>query len=98
MRQEVSGITVPWFYSGMTFSTFCWHYEDIMLYSINYMHKGKPKLWYSIPADERTKFDKVVKTKLAGLFKQDPNILLDIVTMINPTYLIQQGVKINKTL
>jgi hypothetical protein len=32
------------------------------------------------------------------LFKKDPNILLDIVTMVSPAYLQQQGVKVYKTL
>lgn len=71
----------------MKFSSFCWHYEDIMLYSINYNHWGKPKLWYGIPEDHREKFDRVVKEKLALLVKNDPNILLDIITMISPAYL-----------
>ena len=76
----------------MKYSTFCWHYEDLMLYSLNYNHYGKPKLWYSIPCDDRTKFEKVVRNKIHLLIKKDPNILLDIVTMINPTYLMQHNV------
>ena len=59
-----------------------------MLYSINYSHYGKPKLWYGVPESDREKFDKAVKNKVALLFKKDPNILLDIVTMVNPAYLI----------
>ena len=81
---------------GMKFSTFCWHYEDLMLNSINYNHYGKPKLWYSIPCDERVKFEKVVRNKIHLLIKKDPNILLDIVTMINPTYLMSHNVSIFK--
>jgi histone demethylase JARID1 len=49
--KDISGINVPWLYIGMKFSSFCWHYEDLMLYSINYNHWGKPKLWYSVPED-----------------------------------------------
>ena len=32
------------------------------------------------------------------LFKEDPNILMDIVTMIDPTYFLNNGVKVFKTL
>lgn len=85
----------------MKYSTFCWHYEDLMLYSINYKysffllnilillysHWGKPKLWYGVPETNREKFEKAVKSKIALLFKKDPNILMDIVTMISPAYL-----------
>lgn len=76
----------------MKFSTFCWHYEDLMLFSINYNHWGKPKLWYGVPEDQRDKFEKAVKSKCALLFKKDPNILMDIITMISPVYLAQQKV------
>lgn len=73
----------------MKFATFCWHYEDLMLYSINYSHWGKPKQWYCIPVSDREKFEKAVKQKVSLLFKKDPNILMDIVTMISPAYLTQ---------
>lgn len=71
----------------MRYSTFCWHYEDLMLYSINYSHWGQPKQWYSVAESNREKFEKAVKQKISLLFKKDPNILLDIVTMVSPAYL-----------
>lgn len=96
--KEISGINVPWLYVGMKYSTFCWHYEDLMLYSINYNHWGKAKLWYGVPEDHREKFEKAARQKNFLLFKKDPNILLDINTMIDPVYLQQQKVKVYKTL
>jgi len=95
---DMSGIDVPWLYVGQKFSTFCWHYEDLMLYSINYNHWGKPKLWYGVPLSDRVKFEKLAKEKVTLLFKEDPNILLDIVTMLDPTYFLNNGVKVSKTL
>ena len=57
MQKWISGLTVPWIYMGMQYSTFCWHYEDLMLYSLNYMHLGGSKVWYSIPGPERKRFE-----------------------------------------
>ena len=85
--RDISGINVPWLYVGMKYSTFCWHYEDLMLYSVNYNHWGKPKLWYGVPEEHRERFEKAAKQKNFLLFKKDPNILLDINTMIYPGYL-----------
>lgn len=96
--KDISGINIPWLYIGMKYSTFCWHYEDLMLNSINYSHWGNPKVWYCVPDYDREKFERAVKQKLSMVFEKDPNILLDIVTMISPTYLMQSGVKVYKTM
>jgi len=69
-----------------------------MLPSINYSHYGKPKLWYGIPESNRERFDKAVKEKCSLLFKEDPNILFDVVTMVSPAYLLSKSVKVYKTL
>ena len=74
-------------YIGNKFSTFCWHYEDLMLFSMNYHHSGAPKLWYGVPESNRVKFERAYKRKMPESFKQDPNLLLDITTMVNPAFL-----------
>jgi histone demethylase JARID1 len=91
-QNDINGINLPWLYIGMRFSTFCWHYEDLMLNSINYAHWGAPKQWYCVPQNNRDKFERVCKTKLSGLLENDPNLLLDMVTMTSPAYLASNGV------
>lgn len=67
------------------------------MYSINYMHHGEGKVWYAIPSQDRSKFERIVKEKLAILFDEDPNILLNITAMISPAYLTKNGVTVYKT-
>lgn len=76
--KDISGINIPWFYMGMLYSSFCWHYEDLMMYSLNYMHEGAGKIWYSISPEHREKFEKVAHNKFEQLRKEDPNYLLNI--------------------
>ena len=82
----------------MLYSSFCWHYEDIMMYSINYMHQGFGKMWYAIPSQDRLKFERVTKQKLQEQNKEDSNFLLNINTMISPGYLAERGVTVYSTL
>lgn len=39
-------------YFGMWRAMFAFHTEDMNLYSINFLHTGKPKSWYSIPPNQ----------------------------------------------
>ena len=33
LDDSIAGVTLPWMYMGMMFSSFCWHIEDHMFYS-----------------------------------------------------------------
>eukprot|EP01130_Rhizamoeba_saxonica_P017452 TRINITY_DN8466_c0_g1_i3.p1 TRINITY_DN8466_c0_g1~~TRINITY_DN8466_c0_g1_i3.p1 ORF type:complete len:535 (+),score=106.78 TRINITY_DN8466_c0_g1_i3:326-1930(+) len=90
----VSGITRPMLYIGMLFSSFCWHTEDNYLYSINYVHTGKPKRWYSIPFGEADAFERVMREKFPHVFSQFPNLLHLLVTQLSPEILRESGVKV----
>lgn len=52
--QNLPGITTPYLYFGMWKAMFAWHVEDMNLFSINYLHFGEPKSWYSVAPGEST--------------------------------------------
>lgn len=41
----MAGIQSPFLYVGSIFTSFGFHLEDADLDSINYLHRGKPKIW-----------------------------------------------------
>lgn len=94
IRSDVSGMTVPWVYVGMTFSTFCWHNEDHYSYSANYQHFGATKTWYGIPAADAIKFERAMKEAVPELFETQPDLLFQLVTLLPPDQLRKAGVRV----
>eukprot|EP00742_Colponemidia_sp_Colp-10_P009281 GILJ01010109.1.p1 GENE.GILJ01010109.1~~GILJ01010109.1.p1 ORF type:complete len:646 (+),score=69.01 GILJ01010109.1:131-2068(+) len=87
LGEEVSGVTRPWLYIGMLFSTFCWHNEDHHLYSINYLHEGAPKTWYGVPGEYATDFERMMRSSVMELFHERKGLLSELVTMLSPAVL-----------
>ncbi|KXN89442.1 Lysine-specific demethylase 5A [Leucoagaricus sp. SymC.cos] len=94
IKSEISGMTVPWTYVGMVFSTFCWHNEDHYTYSINYMHWGETKTWYGIPGQDGELFEAAIKGEAPDLFHAQPDLLFQLVTLMNPRRLTEAGVRV----
>ncbi|KZV31546.1 lysine-specific demethylase 5B-like [Dorcoceras hygrometricum] len=94
VHHNIAGVMVPWLYVGMLFSSFCWHFEDHCLYSMNYLHWGEPKCWYSVPGNEAQSFEKVMRDSLPDLFEAQPDLLFQLVTMLNPSVLLAKGVPV----
>ncbi|KAJ9049075.1 hypothetical protein DSO57_1028360 [Entomophthora muscae] len=89
-----SGMTVPWIYIGMLFSAFCWRTEDHYTYSVNYQHWGSPKTCYSTPASHADQFEEAFKKRAPSLFEKDPDLLYQLVTMLSPADLREEGVPV----
>lgn len=94
---DISGMKVPWMYVGMCFSTFCWHNEDHWSYSINYIHWGEPKTWYGVPGGKAEQFEAAMKSAAPELFQAQPDLLHQLVTIMNPNILMKLGVPIVRT-
>ncbi|KAM3137744.1 hypothetical protein pb186bvf_010164 [Paramecium bursaria] len=96
-KTELSGITIPWLYLGMKFSTFCWHCEDLFLNSVNYMHAGAPKTWYAVPPSHNKKFQELFKKMYSEQLKHNPKLLYDTVCQISPVDLVRNGIQVLTT-
>ncbi|KAL0962770.1 hypothetical protein UPYG_G00345120 [Umbra pygmaea] len=94
---DISGMKVPWLYVGMCFSSFCWHIEDHWSYSINFLHWGEPKTWYGVPAHAAEQLESVMKKLAPELFESQPDLLHQLVTIMNPNVLMEHGVPVFRT-
>ncbi|KAK2821365.1 hypothetical protein Q7C36_020708 [Tachysurus vachellii] len=94
---DICGMKLPWLYVGMCFSSFCWHIEDHWSYSINYLHWGEPKTWYGVPGFAAEQLEAVMKKLAPELFESQPDLLHQLVTIMNPNVLMKHGVPIYRT-
>lgn len=132
---DICGMTLPWLYVGMCFSSFCWHIEDHWSYSINYLHwyginwfslkdspqyscsldvvetlflfhfnrkcnihlvhfRGEPKTWYGAPGFAAEQLEEVMRKLAPELFESQPDLLHQLVTIMNPNTLMAHGVPV----
>lgn len=94
IKSDISGMTVPWLYVGMCFSTFCWHNEDHYAYSANYQHFGATKTWYGVPGADAEKFEAAMKNAIPELFESQPDLLFQLTTLLPPETLRKAGVNV----
>ncbi|KAG8529779.1 uncharacterized protein KY384_005260 [Bacidia gigantensis] len=94
INSDISGMTIPWLYVGMCFSTFCWHNEDHYAYSANYQHFGATKTWYGIPGADAVRFEQAMREAVPELFESQPDLLFQLVTLLPPDRLKKAGVNV----
>jgi hypothetical protein len=94
---KVPGVNTAYLYLGMWKATFAWHLEDVDLYSINYIHFGAPKQWYSISQCDARKFEQAMRTLWPQDYKHCDQFLRHKTYLISPEKLKSQfGIKVNK--
>ncbi|KAE9978771.1 hypothetical protein BLS_000326 [Venturia inaequalis] len=97
LGQKVPGVNTAYLYLGMWKASFAWHLEDVDLYSINYIHFGAPKQWYSISQADARKFEQAMRTIFPQDYKHCDQFLRHKTYLISPEKLKSQfGIKVNK--
>lgn len=95
MPDDIPGVTSPMVYIGMLFSWFAWHVEDHELHSMNFLHTGSSKTWYSVPGDYALAFEEAIRTeayegnidRLAAL-----SLLGEKTTLLSPELIVASGI------
>ncbi|XP_050683380.1 protein Jumonji isoform X37 [Leptidea sinapis] len=94
---DVPGVTVTTLHLEMAFSTSCWHRDPHGLPWIEYLHTGADKIWYSLPEEENENFRRVVKKYCPHICQNKSVWLPSDMVMIPPEVLLQEGVKLTRT-
>ncbi|XP_019626151.1 PREDICTED: protein Jumonji-like isoform X1 [Branchiostoma belcheri] len=91
---SMSGVTAPWLLVGMLFTTSCWSCDSHKLPSIEYLHTGADKIWYSIPQSEHVKFRKAMHSLVPDLCSEGLCWLEKDAAMVPPSALLAEGVSL----
>ena len=58
------------------------------------VHWGETKTWYSIPGEDAEKFEAAIRREAPDLFEAQPDLLFQLVTLMNPGRLREAGVEV----
>eukprot|EP00002_Diphylleia_rotans_P031472 TRINITY_DN6536_c1_g1_i2.p1 TRINITY_DN6536_c1_g1~~TRINITY_DN6536_c1_g1_i2.p1 ORF type:complete len:495 (-),score=104.48 TRINITY_DN6536_c1_g1_i2:227-1711(-) len=92
LPNDIPGVNSPYLYVGAHLTSFGWHVEDMDLYSINYLHCGLPKFWYSISPDDGPDFEQLAKSEFPELAQACKAFLRHKTVVLSPQHLKSRGI------
>ncbi|WFD00047.1 hypothetical protein MYAM1_002793 [Malassezia yamatoensis] len=93
LQHALPGVTTPYLYFGMWRASFAWHVEDMDLNSINYIHFGAPKQWYSIRQADRKRFESIMASSFSADSAKCPHFMRHKSFLASPKFLSSQGIR-----
>jgi jumonji domain-containing protein 2 len=94
----IPGVNCGYLYFGMWKSLFAYHTEDYDLFSVNYVHYGEAKSWYSIPPASRKLFESMAEGYFTNDYRDCKEYLRHKTKMFSPTKLKERGIPFNTVL
>ncbi|KAF0700704.1 Aste57867_8758 [Aphanomyces stellatus] len=82
---DLPGITQAMLYFGMWSAIFAMHTEDMELYSINFLHTGKPKIWYTVPPQHAARVERICQTMFPDEYMACQQFLRHKTSLISPS-------------
>lgn len=58
------------------------------------MHWGETKTWYGVPGEDAEKFEAAIQGEAPDLFETQPDLLFQLVTLMNPKRLVESDVRV----
>lgn len=96
METKLPGVNDAYLYAGLWKATFAWHLEDQDLYSINYIHFGAPKQWYSIPQEDAGRFHDLMKDTFSEEYRNCSEFLRHKTFLVSPQFLEKNNIQCNR--
>ncbi|MES1908980.1 MAG: hypothetical protein MHM6MM_001804 [Cercozoa sp. M6MM] len=90
------GITTSFLYYGSYGSSFQWHLEDCDFFSVNFLHAGRPKVWYTVAPKHRRRFELLVRKMFRNATRSCPRPMAHKTIVIDPRDLVAAGIKVNR--
>lgn len=94
----LAGVTNSMLYFGMWRAMFAFHTEDMNLYSINYLHTGAAKSWYSIAEKSGKQFESLARSQFPSDAMKCNEFLRHKTCMLSPNKLKDCGIRFDTVL